>query len=297
MPDIFDTFQKAAFGGVEFPYVSIAIKGGLRHVKHEYLHRPGWEIEKLGRWGYEFRVGCQFHTDMPSWPDMYPSRLSTLITLCEGEKTLPLWVPNLQREVQVVAVEWPRELLATVRSGEKVDFTFLEDSSERYTAANLIGTVSNSMPSQLATTTFEVEKLNDPEAFDLLDALIAEMDKWLGAIESIEQIADYQQARVDGLFAKCGALARCPILQTAAAAPALLATLALWGNIATLRNHSLTAKPLVAYVTERDRMSVVDVSMVLYGTPANALEIMQLNDLDDPMSIKVGTSIRYLAAA
>ena len=35
MTDIFDGFKKAAFGDIEFPYVSLGIKGSLRHHVHE----------------------------------------------------------------------------------------------------------------------------------------------------------------------------------------------------------------------------------------------------------------------
>ncbi len=40
-----------------------------------------------------------------------------------------------------------------------------------------------------------------------------------------------------------------------------------------------------------------DVSLKLYGTPANALELMSLNELDDALNIRVGTPIRYRVAA
>ena len=299
MTDIFDGFKKAAFGDIEFPYVSLGIKGSLRHHVHEYLHRPGAEIESLGRRAYEFRYGCQFHTNMPSWPDLYPSRLSELISLCESEQTFALYVPNLGREIQAKAIEWPRSLLATVRSGESVDFTFLEDGSERYTADKLIGTVVNSVPTQFDTVVLEVEKLADPVAQDLLAELTAELDKWLAVKESVDQVAAYQHARVDGLFTRCGALATCPALQTAVAAPALVATIALWASVARIRNNSYAAvRPLAGYITTRDRMSVVDISMALFdGSPAYAFEILKLNDFDDALSVKVGTNVRYLAAA
>lgn len=299
MADIFDGFKKAAFGDIEFPYVSIGIKGSLRHHVHEYLHRPGAEIESLGRRAYEFRFGCQFHTDMPSWPDLYPSRLSELVSLCESEQTFDLYVPNLGREVKAKAIEWPRNLLATVRSGESVELVFLEDASERYTAANLIGTVANSAPAQIAAVQFEVEKLAEPELTDLLDDLIAELDKWLSVKEDVELAIEYQHARVDGVFTRCQRLAEAPAMQTTLATPALQATLALWANIARVKNDSLAAaRPLAAWITDDDHMSVTDVAMKLFnGSPANTVEILKLNDFDDALDIRVGTRVRYLTPA
>jgi len=174
----------------------------------------------------------------------------------------------------------------------------ITDGSERYTADKLIGTVANSVPTQFDTVVLEVEKLADPTAQDLLAELTAELDKWLAVKESVDQVAAYQHARVDGLFTRCGALAQTPALQTAVAAPALVATIALWASVAKIRNESfVAARPLAGYITTRDRMSVVDISIALFATPANAYEILKLNDFDDALSIKVGTNVRYLAAA
>jgi len=296
MVDIFDGFKKLAFGDIEFPYVSLSIKGSLRHHVHEYLHRPGAEIESLGRRAYEIRVEAQFHTDMPSWPDLYPDRLSQLVSLCESEATYPLYVPNLGGELPCKAIDWPRTLLAAVRSGEKVEFTFLEDSSAKYTADKLITFTSRTIVPQYDAVKFEVEKLGDVEAQSWLDAVLEELDRVLAIQESIEMEADYQHARVDGLFDRVGNLARVPILQTAEGAQALRATLSLWGTVGTQMNTSLVAsRPLAAYTTERDKMSIVDLSMLLFGDPTHALkDILRLNDFDDALAIRAGTEVRYL---
>lgn len=298
MPDIFDSFKKAAFGDLEFPYVSLSIKGSLRHHVHEYLHRPGAEIESLGRRAYEFRYACQFHQDMPSWPDLYPSRLSELISLCESGQTFPLYVPNLAREVQAKGIDWPRNLTATMRSGESVDFTFLEDLGALYTADKLIGTVSRSVPVQHDNVRVLIEALQDPPALDALDAFAVELDKWLALLDGLKGDILYLPIRVDALFDAGLALSQTPILQTALGAPAMTATIAMLADIARLRNESMqSTRPFAAYTTERDKMSVVDVSMVLFGTPANAWELMQLNNLDDALSMKLGTTVRYMVPA
>lgn len=297
MADIFDGFKKLAFGDIEFPYVSIAINGALNHHVHQYLHRPGSEIESLGRRAYEIRVEAQFHTNMPSWPDLYPNRLSQLVSLCESEQTFPLYVPNLGGELPCKCIAWPRRLLASVRSGESVDFTFLEDSTEQYTADKLITFTSTTIVPQYDAVKFEVESLGDPEALSWLDAVLTELDKVLGAQESIANEADYQHARVDGLFDRVGKLARVPALQTADGSAALRATLGLWGTVGTQMNDSLiTTRPLAAYTTPRDKMSVIDVSLALFGDPSHAMEILRYNDLDNALAIRVGTEVRYLAA-
>jgi len=146
--DIFDAFKKAAFGDIQFPYKAISIKGALDHHPHKYLHRPGAEVEGLGRRAYVIGFDCDFHNTAPSWPDLYPSRLSQLVSLCESEQTYPLDVPNLGRSLPVKAIVWDRTLLASVRSGESVRFEFLEDSTERYTADKLINFTEGAAPTQ-----------------------------------------------------------------------------------------------------------------------------------------------------
>jgi hypothetical protein len=297
--DIFDSFRKAAFGDIEFPYRGISIKGALRHHVHEYLHRPGAEIESLGRRPYIFGFDCEFHNVAMSWPDLYPSRLSQLVSLCESEQTFPLMVPNLGREIQVKAIAWDRTLLASVRSGESVRFEFIEDSSERYTADKLISFTQASAPTQFEAVVFEVERVPgvDFDTMDYLSALAEEVEKWLAVVDLATATPGFIHASVESLFTRCQDLARAPALQTAQAWPALAATLSLWGTIAKLRNESLdAARPLAGYTTARDRMSVIDVSMVLFdGDPSHTMELLQLNDFDDAMAIRVGTNVRYLA--
>lgn len=294
MADIFDTLKKASFGDIEFPYVKLSIKGSLRHHVHEYLHRPGAEVESLGRRAYEFRFECQFHDNMPSWPDAYPDRVSQLVSLCESELTLDLFVPNLARAIPCKAIEWPRTLHASVRSGESIEFTFLEDSADKYTADKLITFTSKTIVPLVDNVQFEVEKLADPEALSWLDQVLEELDKWLALEESIQMEADYQHARVDGLFDRVGRLARVPVLQTSVGATALRATLDLWGAVGEQKNTSLVkARPIAAYTTQDDKLSVVDLSLILFSNPLHATEILTMNDLDDALAIRAGTTVRY----
>jgi hypothetical protein len=141
--DVFDNFTRpAAFGDIAFPFIQLSIKGSLDHKVHKYLHRPGGEVEDLARRAYEFRFECQFDSESRAWPDLYPDRLGQLVALCESGQTFALYVPNLASEVQAKATDWPRTLHASVRSGERVEFAFVEDSTEQYTTDELTAILS-----------------------------------------------------------------------------------------------------------------------------------------------------------
>jgi hypothetical protein len=295
--DIFSTFEKASFGGIEFPYMTLAIKRSLRHHVHEFLHRPGGEVESLGRRAYEFHFTCHFGTTDPNWPDLYPSRLAALVTLFETEETQDLYLPNLGGKVPAKLTECPSTLNASVRSGEAVEFTFVEDSKEKYSVLNLIGIVAGSIPAQFQTVKIEARKLADPEVLDLLDLLEAELSKWLSAKELLQNAVRYQVAQVDAVFQRCTDLMRAPAIGLPSSISLFLSASALWANLATMKNADLeSSKPLSAYLTERDQMSVIDVSIRLFGTPSKSIQLLSMNAFDNPMAIKPGTTVRYLAA-
>lgn len=299
MADVFDNFARpAAFGDIAFPFIQLSIKGSLDHKVHKYLHRPGGEVEDLARRAYEFRFECQFDSESRAWPDLYPDRLGQLVALCESGQTFALYVPNLASEVQAKATDWPRTLHASVRSGERVEFAFVEDSTDQYTTNNIISFAAGTAPAQFDALSARVNEVEDEEALSLLDKVRSEVDKWRTTVESAQLVAEYQFAQMDALLGACEAMARAPALQLAQNSLVLRAAISLWSTVAKARTAALTSsRPLAAWVTDRDALTVVDVSLKLYGTPANSLELMSLNELDDALNIRLGTSIRYRAAA
>ena len=298
MADFFDIWKKASFGGIEFPWTDLDIKGSLRHHTHEYLKRPGGEVETLGRRCYVFSFKCKFVDVFETYADLYPSRLSALISLCETEKAYDLWVPPMERSFRVKATDWTRSISAMMRNGEDVSFSFLEDSSEQYTTLNLIGTRSAAIAPKAVILAQEVRALDNVPAADALDRLLATIDAWLTAVALAQAEADYQTARVDGVVQRCVALANVPIMQTAPAAPALRALLEVWAIAATEKQQALSAeRPLLVYVTGRPVMSVLDVAIDLYGRPDKAAELLRLNDFDNAMALSRATVVRYLQAA
>ena len=73
-----DTLPRMSFGGIEFPYRRYSLRGSQRLVTHEYLRRPGGEVEKLKRRLYEISVECPFHEVFRTYPGLWPTKLAAL---------------------------------------------------------------------------------------------------------------------------------------------------------------------------------------------------------------------------
>ncbi len=297
MADIFDTWKRASYGGIEFPFTDFTITADLRHHVHEYLKRPGAEVETLGRRAYVFDVRMKFVDVFEGFADLYPSRLSALMSLYESEKAYDLWVPPMERSFKCKMTRCVRSVSAAMRSGEDVTFSFIEDSTERYTTLNLIGVSRAAITPKAATLTAEVTALEDTPAIDALTKLIEKIDEYLTAIDLVSAEIDYQTARIDGVVSACGALANVPVMQTAFAAPALVALTDLWAlAIAQQQAEASTTTPMLVTTTELAVMSVIDLSMAFYGSPGRSAQLMRINTFDNPLAIPRGTTVHYLAS-
>lgn len=299
MSDAFDKVKRLSFGGIEFPFTDISIVGAMRTHLHEFIKRPGGEVETLARRAYTITVRSEFLEEFAAYADLYPERLSALISLCEQGFAQDLFIGQMKRSLRVKATDWTRSISAAKRSGESVEFKFMEDSSEQYTTLNLIGASQASLLPKLAVLQIEVQAIGDPPALDKLDKLIAAVNAYVDAKDTALSAAEYQVARVDALLGRCDELSRVPSMNLATSAVANTSLVGLWSIVAQLHTEQLqTARPLAGYITKLPVMSVVDISMDLYdGSSAYATEILRLNDFDDAMFIPFGTHIRYLAAA
>jgi hypothetical protein len=304
MSDVFDTWKQLSFGGIEFPFTDITIRGSQRFHLHEYIKRPGGEVEKLARKAYEISVRCEFiDTIVPihsfsRYVDLYPGKLSRLLSLCEEGNTQDLFLPPMGKSLRCKATNWTRSITAAKRSGEAVEFSFLEDSTEAFQVQNIIGAQSAAIWPQTVSVQTEVEALNDVNAKDALDRLMDSVTKWLDTVDRLNDEFEYQTARIDEVVARCSALAAVPALGTTAAATANRALVRLWATAVRVRDSQASAsRPLLGFLVPRAGMSIVDVSFALYQSPANVVDLLRLNMLDDAMSLPKNLPIRYRAAA
>lgn len=304
MTDIFDTWKQLSFGGIEFPFTDIQIRGSLRHHLHEYIKRPGGEVETLARKAYEIRVKCDFlDTIVPvnsfaRYMDLYPGKLSRLLSMCEEGKPQDLFLPPTGKSMRCKAIDWTRSIQAARRSGESVEFSFLEDSTEAFQTQNLIGAQSAAIWPNTVSVQTEVEALNDPEAKTWLDKLSDSVTKWLDTVDRLNEDFEYQSARIDEVVSRCAALAAVPALGTAAAAKANNSLVRLWALTTRVRDAQASAsRPLLGFIVPTPGMSVVDVSFKLFNSPANVVDLLRLNSFDDAMNLPMGLPVRYRAAA
>lgn len=295
--DIFSRVRRASFGGIEFPYTDYSITGSLRHHVHEYIKRPGGEVENLKRRAYEFSFRCPFRDVFEGYVDLYPSVLSALISLCEAGDTKDLWVPTMGRSFPCKATTWVRNVSAAMRSGEDVTFSFIEDSTEAFTTLNLIGAKSAALGPKSKVLTNQIAVLEDATALGLLDKVLLELEKWQSAIDLAQAQVEYQTARIDALVQSCEALAAVPVLQLPVAAPALRTLIDMWATaIAERQAQRLAFAPIQTFVVDEQTTDVVAVTMKLYGSPKRVGEVLRFNDFDDALRITRGTRVRYLAA-
>lgn len=304
MTDIFDTWKQLSFGGIEFPFTDIQIKGNLRHHLHEYIKRPGGEVETLARKAYEISVRCEFiDTIVPinsfsRYMDLYPGKLSRLLSMCEEGKAQDLFLPSDGKSMKCKATSWTRSISAARRSGESVEFSFLEDSTETFQIQNLIGAKEAAVWPQATIVQNDVEALGDVAAKSALDKLMDTINSYLDKIDRLNETFEYQSARIDEVIARCSALAAVPALGTAAAAKANNSLIRLWALAVQIRDaQAAVSRPLLGYLVPRAGMSIVDVSFDLYGSPANVVELLRLNSFDDAMSLPRLLPVRYRAAA
>lgn len=304
MSDIFDTWKQLSFGGIEFPFSDIQIRGSLRHYLHEYIKRPGGEVETLARKAYEITARCEFiDTIIPinsfsRYMDLYPGKLSRLLSLCEEGKPQSLFLPPMGKSLRCKATSWTRSISAAKRSGEAVEFSFLEDSTEAFQVQNLIGAQTASVWPTAVSVQTEVEAFNDAEAKSRLDKLMDSVTKWLDTVDRLNEEFEYQSARIDEVISRCAALAAVPALGTAAAAKANNSLVRLWAIAVRVRDAQASASlPLLGFLVPTPGMSIVDVSFKLFGSPANVVDLLRLNSFDDAMNLPKGLPIRYRAAA
>lgn len=310
MPNIVETFELASFDGVEFPWVEYSIKGSLDHHIHKYVHRPGGEVEDLGRHLYEFRFQLEFHeTDLAQWLGKYPANMLKLVERYEGGKTHVLVVPGVGHfKAKIIGLD--RRFIARILSGEKVDITFLEDGTDLFSTQALFGFASATMPAQIEQMRIEVDRVANllegpapplppfdpgPTQIDqisvAIDAIDTAADAVLVARDQTELQMDMMATKVNGLIAACEVLDGLFTSPVFAAASEPL--FAIWEAAIDARDDQLEAGLILeTYVTTR-RMSVLDLALLLYGTTDQVSTLLHVNDFDDALSIRPGTTVRY----
>jgi hypothetical protein len=285
----------ASFGGITFPYEDYSVKGALRHHVHEYPNRPGGDVEPLGRKLYEIAFTCSWHVNLRGWPGLIPGTLRAIRQLCETGGTYPLVVPDIGT-IQAKAIEWPYSLSVKALSGAKITLKFLEQSQNTLLVPP-VQSVSLASLQPAAAALLVIAEADPTLDMSLLDNIIDAVAVVVALI-GIAAIGDIiVQRRVSAVMSACQAFCELPVCRPPRRYLLVMAVRDLWEIAMLILLDALRrSAPMVAYVTER-MMTIVDVSVVLYGRTDRALELLEINELDSALHIPPQTTLRYYAPA
>lgn len=299
----------ASFDGIKFPVEMVRVRGGIRDHIHEYIRSPAGQPEKLGRKNYVIAMTALFHDVIRAYPDLYPYALDKLVRAWESETTGDLVVPNVG-PIRAYCRNWDRTLDVRVRSGERVELEFVEDSENNFLAEELIDQRQQSLAEKERTLIKLRQETIDENKHEPLTLLseaglsISLFDAITGAVTSVLAIRDQVElydnllaARIEALIGLCQQCERLAALQDVRSYRVLDALQELWLTALELRQDLLRKRaPIQMYAVPR-LMAIGQVSIAIYGVASRAVEILQLNPIDDALAIPTGTQVRYYADA
>lgn len=305
----FDQVQRCSFGGIDIVVDRIEIRGGIRHHVHEYPHQGGGKPEKLGRKLYQFRVSAVFDENIFSYTDNYPDSLFRLRHLITSQATDKLVLPNIGT-TYAYCHDFSHTWTWQIRSGERAEFEFTEDpqdfplpgfeeptvqamfinldtfeqeaqrQQDRLAARNVVASESAPLDIALASRVDPSLLSSISNAFNSL--LIAKDQADLAGI-LLEQKIDAVTNYVNALDAAITSPLDYQLLQ---AAKQLAKSAADLGSARNARS------PIKFWTTPRT-MNVSAISTSLYGDTSHAMDILDLNPIDNAYAVPVNTTIRY----
>lgn len=296
----------AAFNGITFPVENVKVRGGVRHVVHEYPHSDGGQPEKLGRKLYTIEMMANFQTTFKKHQGgegdaLWPDRLDNLRSQFEISLTAPLLIPTIG-EIQAFAVEWDQEASNKILSGEKMTIKFLEDQSEQFLVDNLIkkeaqGAAQEGERLSAAAAEAIRQDLLAPEKQPIFDAITDITNLVVAAADTIDLVG----TRLEALLLS--------LIQLASDAERSVDELNDPGNFILLEqlkrvwaagqeqfeNLKGEQARLITFTLPR-QMTVQEVAIEVYGDTSRAVEILQLNPIEDPFAIPAGATLRLYQA-
>jgi hypothetical protein len=293
----FDETQKLSFGGWRIPYSKFSIELKTQSHLHKYPHTPGAALEKMGRDLYVFQVSGEFDDCLTpeilfvNWTEV----LAGLRELAEDESTEDAVIPLIGK-IRAKIENLKIDVSAKRTSGpEAISFTLLEDMSDKFLASQLFtpntsalatahrnfaesfpdGVFTQSLFSQINDAVSSVMALKDQA---LLYGSLLE-SKILYAIGLIK----YADATLDELQN----LDKLPLFQT---------IMELWESLADLINNRLLNESELRKYTVVRESTLQEVAIAisnLVGHEVESGDLLGLNRIEDPFTIRAGTRINY----
>ena len=285
---------RASFQALEFPVVSVRVRGGIRDHLHEFPHLPAAANEKLGRKPYEIEMVADFQTTFAKWPGLWPKRLADLRDLFEAEASDWLVIPSIGK-MWCYCRDWDQDMDAKVLSGERATFKFVEDSQDQFAFQQLVNVNVQSLPSngqrfaQLASGLSPKPSIFD----DVLDAVNSVM----AVVDQANAYGGLVESKILALSALCKEADQRIELQSAANHAILDALHDLWSSANTLLTDTQQTGGKIVPFRVPVVMSVADVAALVYNDASRAVEILNLNPIDDAFAIPGGTMLKIYQAA
>jgi hypothetical protein len=292
MADVASQLQRMSFDGIAFACSHYRIIGGLRDHVHEYIHRPGGHPEKLGRKLYTIEADALFSTNTPLYPDAWPADLSDLRDRFEREVTSTLVIPSVG-SIQAYCVDWPIEFdFARMRDGERARLVFREDSDEELLTEEIVQVSFGALPPKFNELLLVAADL-DEDLFASIRGLINDIQ---GIKGSVELQGEIMRDKVSSLIVACQELDEEAKELADPTNFLVMEKLIEIGELAIRVQKDLLklALPIVPYVVPAN-MSILDVSVAIYGTTDRAFEILKMNAIPDAFDIQEGTLLRVYA--
>lgn len=285
---------RASFQELEFPVETQRVRGGIRDHLHEYPHAPGAAAEKLGRKPYEIEMVANFQTTFRKWPDLWPKRLAELRKVFEAQTSAWLVIPTIGK-MWCYARDWDQEWVAKVLSGEKATFKFIEDQQSEFAVEKLVQVTIDSLPSQAQRFKILAENLDSkPSIFDqVLDAV----NKVMAVVDQGQLYGGLLESKILALSALCKEADQRKELQLAPNHGILDALHDLWASSNDLLTDTQRTGGKIVRFRVPAEMSVSAVAKLVYQDPSRAVEILNLNPIDDAFAIPKGTELKIYQAA
>jgi hypothetical protein len=293
IPDL----DQLKFAGVRIPFESIQVRGGLRKAVHEYPHAAGGAPEKLGRRLYEIDVQAKFSSGLinPDLLYLWPRQLNELQTAFDKQTTQDLQLPNIGT-LKAFCTNWTRTLASTFLNGENVSLQFQEDLAEKFLAEMALTGNVTGITAMNSVLQIEGAKIDPkPSIFDAIDAAVNAVRAILDTKDLYGQLLDAKIQTLLNILEEADR--RWDAFNDPDNVTALEQLHQIWEATLELYNDVFQEGTSLQEYTVPSEMTVSDASVAIYGDTSKAVDIMQLNALEDPYSIRAGTTLRYYAEA
>ncbi len=295
----FDGLKPFAFGGIEFPYKSYRIQGGIRKHEFNYPHEDGGDTEKLGRKLYEIHVSSNFTAGLvKKYPNLW-SDLKRLRAIFALQNTDTINIPHIG-EMKSFADTWTESVNSRDRSTIDVEMTFTEDISQDFSARN-IASVSSGASMQDKLDTFNAEALRqqlllEPNTLNIFSAINNVCSSVLSIKDQIDLYGSLIVSKIDSAVAIIrDADQQVVELNNPDFWPLIDSLHDLWDSSLQLQKDVLTESAPLKTFTVPIRMTVAQASSAIFGNSSLAVDLMTLNPIEDPLSIPAGFQLSYYA--